>query len=133
MSARVRKLLGCPAPVAPLPPQVSPRSATFSMARSATFSMAIDTPAGPCPTGSPRRQGHAGLAGRFSGHSPWIGMRGTWWPPDANLRPRCPLAMPVPSWPGTGRSPGSTGKNDHLAADTAHVRVDGLIGSQRRM
>ena len=34
---------GCPAPVAPLPPQVSPRSATFSMARSVTFSMAIDT------------------------------------------------------------------------------------------
>ena len=41
---RVTKLsAGCPAPVAPLPPQVSPRSATFSMARSVTFSMAIDT------------------------------------------------------------------------------------------
>ena len=40
---RVTKLsAGCPAPVAPLPPQVSPRSATFSMARSVTFSMAID-------------------------------------------------------------------------------------------
>ena len=38
--------VGCipaPAPVAPLPPQVSPRSVTFSMARSVTFSMAIDT------------------------------------------------------------------------------------------
>ena len=41
---RVTKLsAGCPAPVAPLPSQVSPRSVTFSMARSATFSMAIDS------------------------------------------------------------------------------------------
>ena len=41
---RVTRLFaGSPAPVAPLPPQVSPRSVTFSMAQSATFSMAIDT------------------------------------------------------------------------------------------
>ena len=41
---RVTRLFaGSPAPVAPLPPQVSPRSVTFSMANSATFSMAIDT------------------------------------------------------------------------------------------
>ena len=41
---RVTRLFaGSPAPVAPLPPQVSPRSVTFSMARSVTFSMAIDT------------------------------------------------------------------------------------------
>ena len=41
---RVTRLFaGCPAPVAPLPPQVSPRSATFSMARSETFSTAIDS------------------------------------------------------------------------------------------
>ena len=40
---RVTRLFaGSPAPVAPLPPQVSPRSVTFSMAQSATFSMAID-------------------------------------------------------------------------------------------
>ena len=40
---RVARLFaGSPAPVAPLPPQVSPRSVTFSMARSVTFSMAID-------------------------------------------------------------------------------------------
>ena len=38
----VRIPSGAPAPVAPLPPQVSPRSVTFSMARSVTFSMAID-------------------------------------------------------------------------------------------
>ena len=37
-----RHFAGCPAPVAPLPPQGSPRSAPFSMARSVTFSTAID-------------------------------------------------------------------------------------------
>ena len=54
---RVTRLFaGSPAPVAPLPPQVSPRSVTFSMAKSATFSMAIDT-----------RRGEAGLPGRVVG------------------------------------------------------------------
>ena len=54
---RVARLFaGSPAPVAPLPPQVSPRSVTFSMARSVTFSMAIDRQGG----GWARSTGDAG-------------------------------------------------------------------------
>ena len=55
---RVTRLsAGCPAPVAPLPPQVSPRSATFSMARSVTFSMAIDNTEWTRIVGDPQRAG----------------------------------------------------------------------------
>ena len=34
----------CPAPVAPLPPQGSAQTLTFSMPKTLTFSMPIDTP-----------------------------------------------------------------------------------------
>ena len=64
---RVTRLFaGSPAPVAPLPPQVSPRSVTFSMARSVTFSMAIDSPGG----GSPEQR-----AARCGGWGGWRGAR----------------------------------------------------------
>ena len=58
---RVTRLsAGCPALVATLPPQGSPRSATFSMARSVTFSMAIDTRSErPCGRVYPRARGGA--------------------------------------------------------------------------
>ena len=63
----------------------------------------------------------AGLIGRFSGHSPRVGMaRETWWPrgreslpsrlPDAGPPPRCRPTTPVANWPRGERWLGSTGR-----------------------
>ena len=105
-------------------PDASPKARVFGLRSGRAVSNRIAKAA----------KGRRAEAGRFSGHSPRIGMARDLVASGAGRRRRpgrrtlglAPDAVPTtpaPNWPGTARSPGSTARSDpaQLTADAGHT------------